>query len=79
LRAATAALAPSSIRVSVRQLIRPWTGGTDQQWRFLPNHDGSFRLACLKSGKLFAGSIGIKGYAIDPGAPFRQLMSIHMP
>ncbi|WP_371574355.1 glycoside hydrolase N-terminal domain-containing protein [Streptomyces sp. NBC_01314] len=33
-------------------IMWPWTGGTNQQWRFLPNHDGSFRLVCAKSGKL---------------------------
>ncbi|MFE7835151.1 alpha-L-fucosidase [Streptomyces sp. NPDC057474] len=30
----------------------PSTGGTNQQWKLLPNADGSFRLANVRSGKL---------------------------
>src|SRR5207249_661173 len=30
----------------------PWTGSTNQQWRLLPNRDGSFRLSCVRSGKV---------------------------
>jgi hypothetical protein len=30
----------------------PWTGATNQQWRLLPNQDGSFRLSSVRSGKV---------------------------
>ncbi|MCX5051309.1 MULTISPECIES: alpha-L-fucosidase [unclassified Streptomyces] len=30
----------------------PSTGGTNQQWKLLPNSDGSYRLANVRSGKL---------------------------
>jgi hypothetical protein len=30
----------------------PSTGDTNQQWRLLPNRDGSFRLSCVRSGKV---------------------------
>ena len=30
----------------------PWTGAANQQWRLLPNPDGSFRLSCSRSGKV---------------------------
>ncbi|MFG1837293.1 glycoside hydrolase N-terminal domain-containing protein [Micromonospora sp. NPDC049175] len=30
----------------------PWTGAANQQWRLLPNSDGSFRLSGVKSGKV---------------------------
>ncbi|MFI6931050.1 alpha-L-fucosidase [Streptomyces sp. NPDC050287] len=30
----------------------PWTGGTNQQWKLLPNTDGSYRLSNVKSGKM---------------------------
>ncbi|MEV6210690.1 alpha-L-fucosidase [Kitasatospora sp. NPDC051914] len=30
----------------------PWTGGTNQQWKLLPNSDGSYRLSNVKSGKV---------------------------
>ncbi|MEU3889949.1 RICIN domain-containing protein [Streptomyces sp. NPDC029041] len=44
--------------------------GTNQQWRFLPNHDGSFRLACVKSGKLLEcpGGSTTQGQALDQSA-----------
>jgi hypothetical protein len=29
-----------------------WIGGANQQWRLLPNSDGSFRLSCAGSGKV---------------------------
>ncbi|MFF4361272.1 alpha-L-fucosidase [Streptomyces sp. NPDC001604] len=30
----------------------PWTGGTNQQWKLLPDTDGSYRLSNVKSGKV---------------------------
>jgi alpha-L-fucosidase 2 len=30
----------------------PWSGSANQQWRLLPNRDGSFRLSCARSGKV---------------------------
>lgn len=30
----------------------PWTGGTNQQWKLLPNSDGSYRLSNVRSGKV---------------------------
>ncbi|MEV7026079.1 alpha-L-fucosidase [Kitasatospora sp. NPDC093558] len=30
----------------------PWTGGTNQQWKLVPNADGSYRLSNAKSGKV---------------------------
>ncbi|WP_367318721.1 alpha-L-fucosidase [Streptomyces sp. HUAS ZL42] len=30
----------------------PWTGGTNQQWKLLPNADGSYRLSNVRSGKV---------------------------
>nr|WP_258193793.1 RICIN domain-containing protein [Streptomyces sp. MA5143a] len=30
----------------------PWTGGTNQQWKLLPNTDGSYRLSNVRSGKV---------------------------
>ena len=30
----------------------PWTGAANQQWRLLSNPDGSFRLSCVRSGKV---------------------------
>ncbi|MCL8017220.1 RICIN domain-containing protein [Streptomyces sp. AS02] len=48
-------------------ILWPWAGGTNQQWTFLPNHDGSFRLVCAKSGKLLEspGGSTSKGQALD--------------
>ncbi len=30
----------------------PWSGGTNQQWKLLPNTDGSYRLSNVRSGKV---------------------------
>ncbi|MFI6014630.1 RICIN domain-containing protein [Streptomyces sp. NPDC051243] len=30
----------------------PWSGGTNQQWKLLPNADGSYRLSNVRSGKV---------------------------
>ncbi|GAA2630073.1 alpha-L-fucosidase [Streptomyces vastus] len=30
----------------------PWTGGTNQQWKLLPNTDGSYRLSNVRSSKV---------------------------
>ncbi|MFF4798861.1 alpha-L-fucosidase [Streptomyces sp. NPDC001351] len=30
----------------------PWTGGANQQWKLLPDTDGSYRLSNVKSGKV---------------------------
>ncbi|WNM33599.1 RICIN domain-containing protein [Streptomyces sp. Li-HN-5-11] len=48
-------------------IIWTWNTGTNQQWRFLPNHDGSFRLACVKSGKLLESPNGstTQGQTLD--------------
>ncbi|WP_055526518.1 glycosyl hydrolase family 95 catalytic domain-containing protein, partial [Streptomyces graminilatus] len=48
-------------------ILWPWNGGTNQQWRFLPNHDGSFRLASVRSGKVLEspGGSTAKGQVLD--------------
>ncbi|WP_035840110.1 glycosyl hydrolase family 95 catalytic domain-containing protein [Kitasatospora azatica] len=60
-------IANASTADGASAIIWPWKGGTNQQWRFLPNHDGSFRLACVKSGKLLEGPGGstTQGQALD--------------
>ncbi|WP_257017074.1 RICIN domain-containing protein [Streptomyces sp. Ag82_O1-15] len=42
-------------------------GGINQQWRFQPNHDGSFRLVSVKSGKVLdsPGGSTTKGQVLD--------------
>ncbi|MCX5356473.1 MULTISPECIES: RICIN domain-containing protein [Streptomyces] len=39
----------------------PYGGGTNQQWSLLPNTDGSFRLANVKSGKLLQSPNSTQG------------------
>lgn len=44
----------------------PWNGGANQQWRLLPNDDGSFRLANVHSGKVLDSPGGsAQGAALD--------------
>ncbi|MFF7521655.1 alpha-L-fucosidase [Streptomyces pseudovenezuelae] len=45
----------------------PWTAGTNQQWKLLPNADGSYRLSGVKSGKLLESPGGS-----TQGAPLEQ-------
>ncbi|MFE2411747.1 alpha-L-fucosidase [Kitasatospora sp. NPDC059408] len=45
---------------------RPWTGGADQQWKLLPNADGSYRLANAKSGKVLdSPGNSVQGASLD--------------
>jgi alpha-L-fucosidase len=45
---------------------RPWTGGTSQQWKLLPNADGSYRLANVRSGKVLdSPSSSAQGAGLD--------------
>jgi len=52
---------------------RPWNGGTDQQWKLLPNTDGSYRLSNVRSGKVLespgssAQGAGLDQWADDGG------------
>ncbi|MEU3891534.1 alpha-L-fucosidase [Streptomyces sp. NPDC029041] len=39
----------------------PYGGGPNQQWRLLPNTDGSFRLVNVKSGKLLQSPNSVQG------------------
>ncbi|MGW2643040.1 glycosyl hydrolase family 95 catalytic domain-containing protein [Streptomyces sp. NPDC001348] len=52
---------------SAPAIIWTWNTGTNQQWQFLPNHDGSFRPACVKSGKLLEcpGGSTTQGQTLD--------------
>ncbi|GHH89735.1 RICIN domain-containing protein [Streptomyces capitiformicae] len=44
----------------------PSTGGTNQQWKLLPNIDGSYRLANVRSGKVLDSPGGsAEGAALD--------------
>ncbi|MGW8763669.1 glycosyl hydrolase family 95 catalytic domain-containing protein [Streptomyces sp. NPDC055815] len=45
----------------------PWSGGTNQQWRLLPDPDGSFRLSNVNSGKVLdnPGASTTHGQALD--------------
>ncbi|KOU63167.1 Tat pathway signal protein [Streptomyces sp. MMG1533] len=44
----------------------PWTGGTNQQWKLLPNADGSYRLVNARSGKaLESPDNSLKGAPLD--------------
>ncbi|MDX5566110.1 alpha-L-fucosidase [Streptomyces sp. ID05-04B] len=44
----------------------PWTGGTNQQWKLLPNTDGSYRLSNVRSGKVLDSPGGsAEGAALD--------------
>ncbi|MGC0342417.1 glycosyl hydrolase family 95 catalytic domain-containing protein [Streptomyces sp. SLBN-8D4] len=44
-----------------------WSGGANQQWKLLPDHDGSFRLSNVNSGKVLdvPGSSTSNGTALD--------------
>ncbi|MFF5985172.1 RICIN domain-containing protein [Streptomyces olindensis] len=44
-----------------------WSGSPNQQWRLLPDHDGSFRLSNVNSGKVLdnPGSSTTAGTALD--------------
>ncbi|MFD7906511.1 RICIN domain-containing protein [Kitasatospora sp. NPDC059747] len=45
---------------------RPWTGGADQQWKLLPNADGSYRLSNAKSGKVLdSPGNSVQGASLD--------------
>ncbi|MEV6396804.1 RICIN domain-containing protein [Streptomyces sp. NPDC051907] len=45
----------------------PWSGGTNQQWRLLPDYDGTFRLSNVNSGKVLdnPGASTTSGQALD--------------
>ncbi|MCX5264834.1 RICIN domain-containing protein [Streptomyces sp. NBC_00199] len=45
----------------------PWSGSANQQWKFLPNHDGSFRLSNVHSGRVLdnPGASTSAGTALD--------------
>ncbi|MET9730268.1 RICIN domain-containing protein [Streptomyces sp. NPDC006458] len=45
----------------------PWSGGTNQQWRLLPDYDGSFRLSNVNSGKVLdnPGASTTQGQPLD--------------
>ena len=44
----------------------PWTGGTNQQWKLLPNADGSYRLGNVRSGKVLESpDNSTQGAALD--------------
>ncbi|MFJ3307219.1 alpha-L-fucosidase [Streptomyces sp. NPDC086549] len=51
----------------------PWNGGTNQQWKLLPNADGSYRLSNVRSGKVLdspggsAQGAGLDQWADDGG------------
>ena len=44
-----------------------WSGGANQQWKLLPDHDGSFRLSNVNSGKVLdvPGNSTSSGTALD--------------
>jgi alpha-L-fucosidase len=47
----------------------PSTGGTNQQWKLLPNSDGSYRLSNVRSGKLLESPSGsAQGTQLDQSA-----------
>ncbi|MGW2571952.1 RICIN domain-containing protein [Streptomyces sp. NPDC001537] len=49
----------------------PWTGGTNQQWRLLPDTDGSYRLSNVRSGKVLdspGGSANVIQWPTTGGA-----------
>lgn len=47
----------------------PSTGGTNQQWKLLPNSDGSYRLSNVRSGKLLECPSGsAQGTQLDQSA-----------
>ena len=47
----------------------PWNGGPNQQWKLLPNTDGSYRLSNLRSGKVLDSPDGsVEGTALDQRA-----------
>ncbi|WTI42969.1 alpha-L-fucosidase [Streptomyces sp. NBC_00589] len=44
----------------------PWNGGTNQQWKLLPNTDGSYRLSNVRSGKILESPGGSgQGAGVD--------------
>ncbi|WP_020120324.1 RICIN domain-containing protein [Streptomyces canus] len=46
----------------------PWTGGPSQQWKLLPNADGSYRLVSVKSGKVLESpGSSAQGAILDQG------------
>jgi alpha-L-fucosidase len=45
----------------------PYSGGTNQQWRLLPNTDGSFRLVNVNSGKLLQSPDSTQGDSLTQG------------
>lgn len=53
----------------------PWSGGTNQQWRLLPNYDGSFRLSNVKSAKVLDNP----GASTTPGEPLDQWTDTDSP
>ncbi|WP_329624964.1 RICIN domain-containing protein [Streptomyces sp. NBC_01255] len=53
----------------------PWSGGTNQQWRLLPDYDGSFRLSNVNSGKVLDNP----GASTSPGEPLDQWTDTDSP
>jgi alpha-L-fucosidase len=44
----------------------PWSGGTNQQWKLVPNTDGSYRLSNVRSGKVLDSPNGsAQGAGLD--------------
>ncbi|MGN9761970.1 RICIN domain-containing protein [Streptomyces sp. SD31] len=51
----------------------PWSGGSNQQWKLLPDTDGSYRLSNVRSGKVLqspggsAQGDGLNQFTADGG------------
>ncbi|MFE2560242.1 RICIN domain-containing protein [Streptomyces sp. NPDC059352] len=53
----------------------PWSGGTNQQWRLLPDYDGTFRLSNVNSGKVLDNP----GTSMTHGQPLDQWTDTDSP
>ncbi|MER5710290.1 glycoside hydrolase N-terminal domain-containing protein [Streptomyces sp. NPDC002122] len=68
-------VADRSTADGARVIQWPWSGGTNQQWRLLPDHDGSFRLSNVHSGKVLDNP----GASTSPGQPLDQWTDTDSP
>ncbi|MEU3479829.1 RICIN domain-containing protein [Streptomyces sp. NPDC033753] len=68
-------VADRSTADGARVIQWPWSGGTNQQWRLLPDHDGSFRLSNVHSGKVLDNP----GASTSPGRPLDQWTGTDSP
>ncbi|MEU2242593.1 RICIN domain-containing protein [Streptomyces sp. NPDC018338] len=68
-------VADQSTADGARVIQWPWSGGTNQQWRLLPDHDGSFRLSNVHSGKVLDNP----GASTSPGQPLDQWRDTDSP